>query len=273
MNGDAGGDSRWNVAKKAVETVTKAFDGQIRFGLATYSSCLAGGCSAGSIVTPIADNNASAINNFLAMTTDSGSQDGKALDGNGKIRYLCDSGAPETSTGKALSALVGAPDLQDPLRANAILLLTDGEESDQCVADCNGSCGAKRLLDQAKSVKTFVVGLGVNSATIDQIAKAGGTNASVSANSQMQLNAAFSQIASEVATCEYALDSRPPDATNLSVFFNDVAEPLARDDVNGWSYDPGTNRVTFKGKACTDIKNGTVIDIDVVFGCPQPVVL
>ena len=51
MDGEVPGtsDNRWEVAVQVVDTVTTAFDATINFGLATYSSCLPGGCSAGSI--------------------------------------------------------------------------------------------------------------------------------------------------------------------------------------------------------------------------------
>src|SRR5262249_35074916 len=152
------GDSRWNVAKSAIDRLTSEWGNQIRIGLATYSSCLSGGCSVGSIVTPIADGTASAIKAFLDGTVDKGSSDGKKLDGNGKLEYLCDSHDPETSTGKSLSALVGERSLLEAGHTNAVILLTDGAESDECAKDCDGPCGAKRLLAQSPPVKTYVIG-------------------------------------------------------------------------------------------------------------------
>jgi len=41
-------------------------------------------------------------------------------------------------------------------------------------------------------------------------------------------------------------------------------------DEDGWTYDPATNSVTFHGTACDMIKDGTIIDIDVVYGCNMP---
>lgn len=271
MSSGAGGDSRWNVAKNAIQTVTTTFDTQIRFGLATYSSCLLPGCSAGSIVVPIADSNAVNINGFLGNTIDQGSQNGQAVVG-GKVQYLCDSGLPETSTGKSLSALVGEPSLADPLRTNAVILLTDGEESSSCVAGCGGPCGAQSLVLQTPSVRTFVIGLGVNSSAIDTIALAGGTTQALPANNQAELNNAFNQIAAAVATCEFVLNNAPADADKLYVHFNDNPAQIPADPNNGWSFDPTTNKLVFHGAACDDIKSGKVTDIDVVYGCPGPVV-
>jgi hypothetical protein len=271
MDDDAGGDTRWNVAKNAIATVTTTYDAKIRFGLSTYSSCLPGGCSAGSIIVPIADANAAAINGFLANTVDEGSSDGQGQASGGKIQYLCDSGDPETSTGKALVALVGEASLLDPLRTNAIILLTDGAESSECTAGCDGACGAQQLLLQTPSVKTYVIGLGVNPASVDQIAAAGGTVQSIPASNQAELSSAFDQIAAAVASCDYVLDTAPPNATDIFVYFNDDPTAVPRDDTNGWSYDPVTKKLTFNGSSCDQVKSGTVTDIDVVFGCPGPV--
>ena len=80
---------------------------------------------------PIADKNAGAINGFLSTAIDQGSSNGQGTSG-GKIKYLCDSGDPETSTGKSLAALVGESTLQDPTRNNVVILLTDGSESGEC---------------------------------------------------------------------------------------------------------------------------------------------
>lgn len=271
MSGDAGGDSRWNVAKKAIAQVTTKFEDKLRFGLATYSSCKSGGCSAGSIVVPIADKNAAAINSFLAKTVDQGSSNGQGTSG-GLIQYLCDSGDPETSTGKSLAALVGQASLQDPARSNAVILLTDGAESSECKGSCDGPCGAGQLLAQTPSVKTYVIGLGVNPTAIDAIAAAGGTTKSVPSSNQTELDAAFNKVADAVASCDYVLDNAPTDANGIYVYFNNDPTGVPKDGSNGWSYDPQTKKLSFHGSSCTQLKGGTVSDIDVVYGCPGPTI-
>ncbi|MFO0568420.1 MAG: vWA domain-containing protein [Polyangiaceae bacterium] len=271
MTGDAGGDSRWNVAKKAISTVTTQYDDKLRFGLATYSSCTSGGCSAGSVVVPIADKNAAAVNAFLGNTIDQGSSNGQGTSG-GKVQYLCDSGDPETSTGKSLSALTGEASLKDATRSNVVILLTDGAESSQCVGSCNGPCGAGQLLAQTPSVKTYVIGLGVGAQAIDAIAAAGGTAKSLPSNNQAELDAAFSKVADAVASCDYVLDNAPADANGIYVYFNDDPTGVPKDGANGWSYDPVTKKLSFNGSACTTLKSGSVTDIDVVYGCPGPIV-
>jgi hypothetical protein len=271
MNGDAQGDTRWNVAKAAVGGITTQLSSDIRFGLATYSSCLAGGCSAGSVVVPIAPNNGAAINAFLASTVDQRSSDGRGLNADGKIKYLCDSGDPETSTGKSLAALAVEPSLLDPSRTSAVILLTDGKENDECAADCDGPCGAQGLLALSPSVKTYVVGLGVNADAIDAIAKAGGTSASIATGNLSELSKAFDSIAAKVASCKYALGSPPPNTDRLFVYFDADLNAIPPSDSEGWSYAAATRQLEFHGTVCDRLQAGTVKNIDVVFGCPRTI--
>lgn len=264
--------NRWEVAKQAIAQLTAGFDAQIRFGLATYSACVGNGCSAGTVVVPIADMNAGAINGFLDMTVGVGSGNGAGVDGNGKIEYLCDSGDPETSTGKSLQAQVGNPALQDAMRDNAILLITDGAESGDCIDNgVNGPVAAANLLGQAIAVKTFAVGFGgANLDEINMIAQAGGTAQGYLADDTAQLETALGQIANAVATCTFVLDQVPPDPNEIFVFFDKMIPGVPNDPSDGWTYDSMTNTITFHGMSCDAIKAGTIVDIDIVYGCNEP---
>lgn len=269
MDNTIGGATRWDIAKDAIQTVTETYDGDIRFGLATYSSCLSGGCSAGSIVVPLAGSNASAINGFLDPLIGEGSSDGSSP------RYLCDSGDPETSTGRSLFALTGDP-LQDATRDNAVLLVTDGAESGSCTdgGSESGPNGAAALLSQEVPVQTYVVGFDsdVDAGELNAVASAGGTGSFVAANDAAALTAALSDIADAVVTCDFALDGAPDDVSMLFVYFDDDPGGVAEDPADGWTYDETTMRLTFNGASCDAITSGAVTDIDVVFGCPGPVI-
>lgn len=264
--------NRWEVAKVAIAQLTTNFDAKIRFGLATYSACVGNGCSAGTVVVPLADMNAGAINGFLDMTVGVGSGGGNSVNGNGKIEYLCDSGDPETSTGKSLAAQVGNPTLQDSMRDNAILLITDGAESGDCIdGGVNGPVAAANLFGQAIPVKTFAVGFGGASLDeINMIAQAGGTVMGYQADQADQLELALDQIANAVATCVFELDQVPPDPAEIYVFFDKLVPGVANDPLNGWTYDPLTNTISFHGSSCEAIKAGTIVDIDIVYGCDEP---
>ncbi len=269
MDNDVGGRTRWDVAKDAIRTVTTTFDADIRFGLATYSSCLPGGCSAGSVVVPIADANATAINDFLAPLRGEGSSNGSAP------RYLCDSGDPETSTGRTLFAFVGEPTLQDPARSNAVLLVTDGAESGSCTMGGaqDGPAGAGALYDQAVPVRTYVVGFSsdVDAGELNAVATAGGTTSYYAAGDAAALTGALDAIAADVRTCDFLLGEAPADLEQLYVYFNDDPAGIDNDPANGWTYDAATMTLTFHGTSCDQILAGTVDDIDVVFGCMGPV--
>ncbi|MEZ4385706.1 MAG: VWA domain-containing protein [Nannocystaceae bacterium] len=272
MDNEVDGKTRWDVARDAVASLVDNYNAEIRFGLDTYSACLDGGCSAGAIVVPIADNNAGAVTGFLADKLGEGSSNGMGQ-GNGGVKYLCDSGDPETSTGKSLLAMVGEPSLQDPSRGNAVLLITDGGESGDCKQGTDGPSAAGDLLAQRVPVKTYVVGFSgdVNAGELTNVAQAGGTDMYYQADNLDQLGVAFEEIAKSVASCDYKLDQAPPDDTEIYVFFNDDPVAIPNDPNDGWIYDPITNTIKFVGSACAKIKDGTVFDIDIVYGCNAPI--
>jgi von Willebrand factor type A domain len=273
MDGDVpdSNDNRWEVAVAVIQTVTTAFDDDIRFGLATYSSCESGGCSPGSIVVPLLPSNAANIQTFLATTKGEGSSDGMQVDGDGLVRYLCDSGDPETSTGVSLAELVGETTLLDPERQNAVLLITDGGESGECTDEVDGPGGATMLFAQDPSVLTFAVGMGdASSPQLDEIATAGGTMISYLALDPVALQMALESVLQTITSCTFSLDQVPEDAAEIFVFFDKLVPGVANDDVDGWTYDPVTNSVTFHGASCEQIKSGAVVDVDIVYGCNMP---
>jgi len=269
MDGEIGGRTRWDLAKDAIATVTTAYDSDIRFGLATYSSCTGGGCSAGSIVVPIADMNASAINSFLSPLLGEGSSSGTPP------RYLCDSGDPETSTGKSLYAFVGEASLQDAMRDNFVLLVTDGRESSECTdgGTKTGPMGAAALLAQTIPVKTYVIGFSSDAPAgeLNAVAAAGGTSMYYPAEDGAALMTAFDTIAGSVVSCDFVLDRAPPDPEMLYVYFNDAEPGVPEDPTDGWTYDESSMTLRFHGASCDELRSGAVTDIDVVFGCPGPV--
>lgn len=269
MEGLMGSATRWDVAKEAVRQVTEAYDDEIRFGLATFSACLPGGCSPGTIVVPLADSNAAAVNGFLAPLAGRGSATGTPPD------YLCDSGDPETSTGRSLLALVGEPALQDPARTNTVLLVTDGAETGECTdgGAHDGPAGAAALLGQTEPVQTYVVGFSrdVSADALTAVATAGGTERYYQADDASGLLAALSTIASHVASCDFRVDADVADPSLIHVYFNDDPTQIPPDPANGWTYDETTGRLSFHGTACDGILSGDVTDIDVVYDCDGPV--
>jgi von Willebrand factor type A domain-containing protein len=244
---NSGGKSRWQVASEAIAQLLVDYDATVSFGLDLFSACTGNGCAPGTIVLPIGST-AAAINQEIAAT------------------QLCNSGDPETVIGGSLQVLLGEQSLQAAGRDNAILLITDGQ--DNCGG--GGAQAAAALLAQPVPVTTYVVGFSgdVNAGELDAIAQAAGTAPYYQADDAMQLSAALSSIAASVASCTYTLDSAPDGA--IYVFFNDDPQQIPQSSSDGWTYDPATNTITFHGAACDQIQDGTVTDIDIVFGCAAP---
>lgn len=260
MDGDVqnSNKNRWEVAKDAIFKLVDKFNAEIRFGLVTYSACvLFDECTAGKVVVPMGNLNAGPIKGFL---------------GPKGLEYLCNTGAPETSTGNTLQALVGYGPLQDPAYTNAVILITDGNENSECQNNTNAAAAAGQLFTQPVPVRTFAVGFsdGVLGSLAD-VAKNGGTETPYNANDPVSLDSALDAIGSAVVSCDFVLDAPPDDPSKVYVFFNDDPAGVPNDPLNGWTYDPNTNTISFHGAACEALKDGTVLDVDVVFGCNIPI--
>jgi hypothetical protein len=95
-----------------------------------------------------------------------------------------------------------------------------------------------------------------------------GTTKYFQADSAADLEAAFDAIAASVISCDYHLDTTPPDDDALFVYF--AGERLTRDEthMNGWDYDGTANEVNFYGATCTMLRAGNVEDLAIVYGCP-----
>jgi hypothetical protein len=134
------------------------------------------------------------------------------------------------------------------------------------------------LYAQSPSVRTFVVGIGAdtdsNPQQLDEWAVAGHTDRTgaphkyYQANNVTDLQSAFAEIASGIASCTYQLSMAPPDPNLLVAEFDGVAVP--DDPVNGATYDAGAQSVTFHGTSCDQLKSGSVKSVDFIYGCPSP---
>lgn len=272
MDNAVEGSNRWDVAKAAIRRVTETFNDRIRFGLATFPSCENPQCgeAPGKVVVPVTESNASGINDgFLAPLTSGRSSPPVA---GAPRNYLCgrDGDPPQTNTGASLHAMRNDPALQDRSRPRAVLLVTDGQESSECVRNGrDGANGAARLLND--EIKTFVVGFATDSPSLGGVAQAGGTQRAYIAMNTRALNEALENIANSLASCEYQLDQEPPDPNDFFIYFNN-SKKLLRDDPNGWSYDAASRKLQFLGSACDDVKAGRIEDIDVIFGCDAPLI-
>jgi len=101
-----------------------------------------------------------------------------------------------------------------------------------------------------------------------------GPTAYYSADTAADLDTVFQQIANQVISCTYAVDQTPPDLDQTYVFFQQT-ELVPRDtgQTMGWDFDPAAMTLTLYGTYCDRLKDLSVTQMNVVFGCPSPPIL
>lgn len=260
------GTPKWTIAVGAIDKLLTSYNARIRFGLTLFPDIEGGECGQGAIPIPVAPGNETKIDDLLT----------KSLD---KADPYYPDGPCVTNIDTAMKQAATETALDDPDRDSFVLLATDGKQ-----AGCNaagGDTGTTQIITdlfQKRGVPTFVIGFGseVDPAQLNVFAEAGGvttgdpTTKFYLAEDQASLEAAMQTIASKTLSCVMNLDQPPPDANKIYVFFDNTTEvPQDGTHTEGWDYDATTNQVTFYGKACTDLKEGKVTDVDVVFNCKQ----
>ena len=242
--------SKMAIASQVMTQMTLRYRNDIYWGLARFP----GDGACGPPVSPLAPGagNADMVSSLIAGTAPAGT----------------------TPINVSIASIQGSGLLMDPTRKNYLLLLSDGAES------CGGDNAdtTQRIADMAAmGINTFVVGFGgaTDSATLDAFAIAGGVpnmgggSSYYQADSAAQLEAALGGILDRVVGCDFALAGPPDDPAAVWAFLDDVM--VDRDTADGWLLDATANTVTFVGAACAQLQSGAVTDIDIVFGCPEPV--
>ena len=267
MTAKVNGVSKWEIAVKAIQTMTTTYTGKIRFGLTMFPDLVAPSCEQDVIPIPVAPGTEAAISTML----------GDALVNNDP--YFPD-GPCVTNIDTAMQQATTEPAFTDPDRDSYALLITDGKQSSGCNAagaDAGTTMIIKTLHD-TQMVPTFVLGFGgeVDPAQMDIFAEAGGVPSAgaskyYDASDQASLDMALTTIANKTLGCTFVLQEVPPNPDEIYVFFDNVTSVL-RDatHMKGWDYDAGSNQVTFYGQQCEDLKAGVVTDVDIVFGCNEP---
>ena len=127
----------------------------------------------------------------------------------------------------------------------------------------------------AARVPTYVIGIpgaGPYSNIMDRFAKAGGTarptsplHYQINQSTEQEFTAVLKKVAAQiVATCEFDLKTAPEEAS-VNVYLDNVVTP--KDPVNGWKVEG--KKVTMLGTSCQRIKDGDVLDVRIVVGCPS----
>jgi hypothetical protein len=198
---------------------------------------------------------------------------------NALTNFILDNPRGETPTADAMKTARDSASLSATDRNNYVVLITDG------IPKCNSAADVGPVIDalynRSPSVKTFVVGIGAETASnptlLNQWAEKGHTARANAATKYYQANdggalvSAFDAIVGATSSCAYKLDSPPPDP-NLVVGKFDGVE-LAKDAANGFTYDTPSQSVIFHGAACDKLQAKQVSKVDVVYGCPPQQVL
>lgn len=269
MTKNVGGTPKWTIAVQAIEKLTNDFTDQIRFGLILFPDKVTPKCQQDAIPIPVGPGNEGAIQTMLneaLAKSDLNYPDGPCI----------------TNIDTAMEQAATEPALDDQERPSFTLLITDGKQY-----GCNaagGDNGTTQIIDdlyQLRDVGTFVVGFGggVDPAQLNIFAEAGGMTTGdpntsyYQAEDQPSLDAALDAIANATIGCVLELASVPENAEEIYVFFDDEPTAIPRDPNHGdgWDYDPNTNQITFYGPTCELLKSGQVTDVDVVFGCDEPI--
>jgi len=248
--------SKWSALVGAVNQLLNTYAGSAQWGLSIFPHTPSNQCSAGQVDVAVAPNTTMTILSKLNALTD------QTIGGN-------------TPTNSTLQAMLGSTaGLADATKANYVLLMTDGEPN------CGGDVSSVKstigqLYSQAVPVRTFVVGIGdgtsSNPSALNSWAEAGhtartGATEYYQVNTVNDLQKAFADIVSGVASCTYNLSMKPADASLIVAYIGGVAVP--QDPTNGTTYDAASNTLEFHGTSCDQIKNGAASSLDIVYGCP-----
>jgi hypothetical protein len=259
------GPTMWDVMVSALQTITAANDGNIRFGLAVYPTHDECGVAPGTEVA-IGDNTAAAISSWLG------------------------SNGPDGWT-PSHTALANALEVYQSIPVNPegryVLFATDG------APNCGGgdpettsnaeTVAAVEALAQA-GISTYVLGFGslfgLDTPNLNECALAGGVpkpggppHYYHAANAD-ELDQALEQIAGGiiVPSCSYTLASLPPDPDLVTVTIDGEVVPRSPSHTNGWDYHPDEWTITFFGDYCDQIESGAAGNVRFAFGCPGPVI-
>ena len=242
--------TKWSDLKTAVSSLVTNYDSQMRLGAAIFSSD--GNCAAANVDVPVASAAGATVMTKLNAQGPNGN----------------------TPTAAALDTVIAKGLLNDPTRANYVVLATDG------LPNCSDTDVAKRittLYNQTPSVKTYVIGMGDGTAsdptTLNSWADAGHTALTggthyYQTSSPAALKQAFDAIVGGIVSCDFKMMQDAPDPTLISVTENGAA--VAQSPTVGWSYDASSHTVTLHGAACDMLTQNASTKVSVLYGCPGP---
>jgi hypothetical protein len=268
-----GGMTKMAVMKNALTNLVTSFDARIDFGMMKFPGDR--NCGDAMLTNPIMPMNGAAISSTLA--------------GFPTGLFGCASSPMLGGNTPTFLAVQNAQSYYATIPVNPVgqyvLLATDGEpncgavQSDGSTAPTNDETVAAIQSLHDAGINTFVLGFGSGFAsdptTLMRMATAGGTGMPYNASSAAELETALDTIAAGIIppSCTVALDGGARDPALFQVSFDGGALiPRDTSHASGWDYDPGTNTITFYGTECDTVESGGVVDINIDYGCPGPLV-
>jgi hypothetical protein len=249
-------NSKWTDMKNALTSTVTATQATINWGLKLFPTDDMCGVSDG-ITTPVAANNASMVNAAIAANNPAGLTPTRfAIEGAG--RYLM--GLPTPNPRYVVLATDGLPNC--------------GGQGDQ--ADDAATIMAVANL-AAAGIPVYVIGVGTlgdGDATLSAMARAGGKPRTANpayypVTTSADLSAALSAIGGQIISCTLPI-KQPPDPSNIAVEADGARVP--RSGADGWEYGPGMTTIQLSGSWCARYQDGTIKDVQTVFGCPGVII-
>jgi hypothetical protein len=247
--------------KNALTATVTATEDTIDWGLELFPSDDSCGVS-DVVTTPVAAHNAASVNGAMAANKPGGLTPTRfALES--ASRYL--TGLTSPNPRYIVLATDGLPNCgpQDP----------DGG-SDR--ADDAATIMAVAKIATA-GIPVFVIGVGTQGdgdATLSAMAKAGGKPRAADpayypVTTAADLTATLATIGGQIVSCTLPIKD-PPDPSNIAVDADGVRVPHSATE--GWDYGAGGKTIQLNGSWCARYQDGTIKDVQTIFGCPGVII-
>lgn len=258
-------ETRWNIARTAVLDLMGRFGTRAFWGMMAFPDPREG-CD-----QPVDTEVPPGPGNIMAIETSLRSESVQPF-GLCGLDNTDDVTQPrQTPTADALTSALVLPELMSADRASFAIVITDGGVS-CAVEDDTLRTITTSLRDAGIPVGVIGFNTGEEVSSLEAIASVGGLDNPAGppsyyvADDPASLGSVLDEIAERVVSCDFPLGMVPPDPSMLFVNVNDTME--AMDASDGWSYDSGSNTLSFNGALCRRLRRGEVMRLRVSFGCP-----
>ncbi|MCC6524879.1 MAG: VWA domain-containing protein [Polyangiaceae bacterium] len=293
MAAPVAGDTAYDVVRAAMLSLVKHLGALVRVGAAIFPGISLGDtCAPGEEVFAVTQGDPVQPNGTEGPVTTA-------------LRFATKV-APSGGTPTSATLEVLLPTLAALPGRTIVLLATDGAPNcnseascglDECQAYLEGYCdpnvncclpggtaGPLNCVDRpatvaaveaihALGIDVYVIGIpgsDLYSGVLDAMATAGGTAHSqfplyVKVDDLATLEPTFAAIAAAAITCEFTLSDPPTDKGLTNVYLDGTVVPY--DPANGWTW-VGDDRVWLHGDACSLLKTGGAVNVQIVSGCP-----